>query len=1121
MFTNSLENVSTKMREGVAKFGEEMMGNVIETLLANQDNAVSQLQELQKWNVVKIVQKLMTTRFFRRERPFVSLDESPLLTEIDKLLCPGDPAERAEASYSLGRLVVDVSAADSIFLVHWRQSKMAFAKNVKWKIRVKFQDKVLDGPVTVLQSPDTLNTATHRWIPPPIRQAEDEGLSNQSFPSMLRWQDCTFDLGHVTDLQSDIQIELLHRKCKDVEKVVYHKDGSASMMGPVPGVNELRSFFGKDPAVGRLSPRTTATQTATADEDDKDDVSEDANTRRKTLTTSWTVYGRVVIPLSVWLTSASLTEDSSTIAPVASAPPLAPSTPTQSPSNAASSKRNKSKALLLRPHLMSIRSKCCTSGWYHLYPPNQQEGEYKFLKPCSGYPGLGMLNPLISLGFLKVKVTFQPRYNPYVMALLSNSNPLQRTWIMPTKFDLQVFESSGIRTHHIAMFTPRWLRRFGHFGSLYIKGWDTLSFMDYFSLSLFWGVILYTVVFAPPFFLPLSVALLVYIVSLSYRRTPSDTSGTCYYVTPPAAKLNILPSGALDNVFADDQQEAIHQAFGSRKPRGRGVLQEWMDSAYLDLQAPRIGFFDSDERSGRATGSSTPVLELSADGLTPNPHLLSPLSNFFRSSPSEENLLLTQSPMASGIVASLLIPPPARPSAIATVFGLASLSVRDCTSYAPVYPLFADDCPDVDLLLLKHLGLLVLEGVQLMCCTTCTILEKFKIAFDWTDPYITVISLSIVLLLAIQVSFLLWLAFKLPIWVLRFVFLLAPAIAMVLLTDPVILALTGAAAQIDKAAIALFKWQPESAVVYRVCVNIWDVFLVQGLLTDTDREERYRMMSQTFEALNRGSSTKTTITPPETAASSNPATAAPPAPGNDTQKKEWFALFKRKASGPMITEFQPQIRKKLQYAGSNFMAGLRARKSRPLTVVQSEAASGNKLRQHKYEADDERKNGAIGVRSTMTIVQEQPTSGVQHTLVAQGKPILGRFLMVVWMISELVVSWLMADVILFLIKAEARFIFNWFMKLPDRREIEHRQIAATQYMGPDLSSFIVSRGCDSLSVPSDSGSRTPGGVTSPNKTDLNEFYCQASGVLYKARKQAGWTAALSKPGPGNPVTPAR
>eukprot|EP01054_Gregarina_sp_Poly1_P005588 Gregarina_sp_Poly_1__5587@NODE_294_length_9872_cov_66_125038_g254_i0_p7_GENE_NODE_294_length_9872_cov_66_125038_g254_i0NODE_294_length_9872_cov_66_125038_g254_i0_p7_ORF_typecomplete_len135_score13_91An_peroxidase/PF03098_15/0_022_NODE_294_length_9872_cov_66_125038_g254_i047055109 len=48
MFTNPLENVGSFMREGVAKLSEEMMGNMIESLLANQDNAVTQLQELQK-----------------------------------------------------------------------------------------------------------------------------------------------------------------------------------------------------------------------------------------------------------------------------------------------------------------------------------------------------------------------------------------------------------------------------------------------------------------------------------------------------------------------------------------------------------------------------------------------------------------------------------------------------------------------------------------------------------------------------------------------------------------------------------------------------------------------------------------------------------------------------------------------------------------------------------------------------------------------------------------------------------------------------------------------------------------------------------------------------------------
>lgn len=55
---------------------------------------------------------------------------------------------------------------------------------------------------------------------------------------------------------------------------------------------------------------------------------------------------------------------------------------------------------------------------------------------------------------------------------------------------------------------------------------------------------------------------------------------------------------------------------------------------------------------------------------------------------------------------------------------------------------------------------------------------------------------------------------------------------------------------------------------------------------------------------------------------------------------------------------------------------------------------------------------------------------------------------------------------------ELLYISNWFLRLPDRREIEHRQICTTQYIGPDfpVDLDLARRSLETLLVSKDSGS---------------------------------------------------
>eukprot|EP01054_Gregarina_sp_Poly1_P005592 Gregarina_sp_Poly_1__5591@NODE_294_length_9872_cov_66_125038_g254_i0_p1_GENE_NODE_294_length_9872_cov_66_125038_g254_i0NODE_294_length_9872_cov_66_125038_g254_i0_p1_ORF_typecomplete_len936_score123_22PRT_C/PF08372_10/4_6e02PRT_C/PF08372_10/0_029PRT_C/PF08372_10/9_9e03_NODE_294_length_9872_cov_66_125038_g254_i018274634 len=923
----------------------------------------------------------------------------------------------------------------------------------------------------MLQSPEA--AAPQRW-----NQRTDE--ESQSFPSLLRWLDCNFDLGPVYDVHSDIQIELMHRKLRD------HEKQREVVMPQTKGVSELRSFFGKDPHMKQpTSPRFLSPTPKAEPTDGDNDSGDEAETRwrpRLALTVNWTSYGRVVIPLSMWLATSTLdrnevqTARHTTYRSTPSTPPCMEAT--MKPGDRARRRLDiDSNALLIKPRLEGMARSIKSDSWYHLYPSNQDESEYKYIKPCSGYPGLGMINPLVSLGFLNVGLEFNRYYNPYLLSLLSNCNSPKHTWITSTKFDLQVFENAGLRLHHCCSFTPRWIRRFCHFGSIFFAD-KQFSSADIGLLGVFWVTVLFTTVLAPCWFLPIGLMVLIWCVSISYRRVPSDTAGTCHYISPPLPIVNLADASEL----SENQQSSLAQAFGARSQKTRSILQNWMETAVLNLRNPRLGFMESQPKT--STTASGAFIN------TPCPGWIPPSLSGTSLDANAEALRNIEIPPPA--VASLVMPfTDIQPSTMATVFGRASISVRDTTSYCPAFPVFADDCVDVDLLLLKHLGLMVVEVVQYSSTMTVTFLEKMKFAFDWTDPFISAVSLLIVSVLGLQMALLIWALSCLPQSVLRLCLVFIPAVSLLVLSDPVVSAVTGFAGFVDECAIALFKWQPESAVVCRICQNIWDIFYLQNLLTEEDREARHRLMTQVFESILEKPKLKSDSTP-----LSSPEMTTMSGTLAETMRKDWLPGFKSKKApdseglGPSSDEFSWKL------AGQDFITGLRKRKQNLLSIIQtsSTAPRGPPSGVSELRGDS---HGAVGVRSTMTIVHKKQ----QEELISKSESLLSRSWSVCSMLVRTVASGMLADVVLPVVLYELNFIFNWFLRLPDRREIEHRQIAATQYLGEDLGKFVVQR-----------TDKTPDGARTPSKNAPNvalyDFYRKAHHALSKARGHGGWTGAL-------------
>ena len=56
----------------------------------------------------------------------------------------------------------------------------------------------------------------------------------------------------------------------------------------------------------------------------------------------------------------------------------------------------------------------------------------------AGYPGVGMLNPKISLGYLRVNATLKTRHEGFYLAFHANAFPPLGVWGLPMRLDLQV-----------------------------------------------------------------------------------------------------------------------------------------------------------------------------------------------------------------------------------------------------------------------------------------------------------------------------------------------------------------------------------------------------------------------------------------------------------------------------------------------------------------------------------------------------------------------------------------------------------------------------------------------------------------------------------------------------------
>lgn len=1043
-----------------------------------------------QYQLTKMAQRLMMLRLFPRERPFIEMAKSPLLSKVAATLNQGQAGRRRK----MGELTITLSTIEGLLLQSWRALGLKIASQIEWKVVVKFDSQVFETPTMNAVDPTSSTTPRLRFSSRGSERDLPRDLANSTTPKSLaslfgpqsppgsqenspknHRSRSSGSQGRMENAEEeDAGGKINEEKKEDSETAKWTTTllpsrssrmpptGSARRTGSQGGVGdagssdestilsqlrfnnishtfdvydygedvyielwrkrraeegheeeaELYAFFGASKTAPAPSEEQPAEITTQMSLDDENKVA--GTVYRVPPVGVWEAYGRIAVPLASLLLSAS--SDPHQVAQSSRSTAIdrqtthrdlsirdavhrdgvrAKSQPDAKERNAAEVRADLSLTIVKkvteqnqpaeqnepvkpdqsdglksrsseaaketsgngrsdvgrrpslsgglsvasasRGHLSALTEVKKLEGWFQFYPFSQHAEEMKFVKPNTGYPGLGMKSPGVSLGFakLKFKVTeFDSRVPSMLACALANFNPPHYVKGLATKLDIQVFESAGERCHLVGHTLPQWIPHLCYLPTFFCSGEDVPTNAAWTTrygitsagpppersqyLLLFWAVLFCTTVALPPYLIPLGVGMLILAVSAYYKKLPRPARlATLYKPCHAYSGSDVDP-----NVHA----EQLARSLSLRSHKGKEVTK-WMGLTSVALSVPR---------------DENPVAPTPAPSLNPAP-------------------AATATGSMEGPVSSLIIPKPiVKKSEWGSPFGWMTAQVNDASSYSPSYPLFADDMEESDLHHLRHMGFVVLEVVQICLEALATFTERLKSLFDWTDPRTCSAAWAAVIVLSVQTSLLMYLMTTyIPAIVLRFTFCFVPISLTLMITDPVLMRYFEMEKKLDQLAGSLLEWQPESQLCLRACMNIWDLLYCRGLITTEKRAQCVQKISQ--------------------------AATSGKAQGNGQESVE------------IITTIPSTISPIQRTAEARVGAMATAALINPRQLIRSES--------------------------------------------------FNALSMLAWF---KLVGYAIANSLLSIILAELKYLFYLILRAPDRRELEHRAIAATQYLGVSL-----------------------------------------------------------------------
>lgn len=157
-------------------------------------------------------------------------------------------------------------------------------------------------------------------------------------------------------------------------------------------------------------------------------------------------------------------------------------------------------------------------SWYHLYPKTSEMAKY--VRPVPGITEYGLSNPIKTLGFIQIGLSFETEFCSKI-SLLTNSylsmvteKPITR-WIIPTGFEPQYFQMYAESLKMLLEHYPRWVPRFLFLLNFRIPR----SKFDRVMILLFWVVIVFGAfkINGLISFLWIFMVIIPLIISLTYR----------------------------------------------------------------------------------------------------------------------------------------------------------------------------------------------------------------------------------------------------------------------------------------------------------------------------------------------------------------------------------------------------------------------------------------------------------------------------------------------------------------------------------------------------------------------------------------------------------------------------
>lgn len=1007
-----MDNVGQLFRDSIKKVSEAAMDAMVQSLIANQEHHLQHLQDMQKWGIVKIIQKFTSSRFLHKSPCVVSAPDCSLVDLLGPVVDPGRRPPFKPPP--VGNLGFTVHYGKVLLLGNPVSQNDVLMKQFEWKVIVRY------GKATAETDPIRMSRETQRspwyWLSEASRQAQKDVPLHE-----VHW-DTTLLLRDVRDLWGDICVDVVWRR-RDAPPAggTSSSDPKQSLPPNQPDEGGANVFSGAGPATCLGSPKQQAVlghESSTESGGPMTALPDVSPSRRRPPGPEWQLYGRAIVPLSTIIYSYGVVE------PPASSRTLS----------------TLSSYFGTLTGVPTLPSSGYSSFWLHLFPHTSDE--LKFYKPVAGYPGLGMTNPQTTLGFLKVVARVALSVPPLIAPIVGSTHPPHTYWTNAYSFEPQYLETYGLRTRQILTVFPRWVPKFLHLKTS--MGAATRNAADWFCIIVFWYFLILGHLFASLWHVPLCAAVCATAISLSYRYgnhwfAPTRTSILFRRRrAPPPARVPQSPRSP---------KTAAHVAEFPRIPTsssddGVTIFQE-SDPLHEDEQSEATAGWE--EWSQFAGRGGTRRLEVIPDGDAKSTKSRSPKDR----EPQSPTIRL-----GSNIRRQRETYRPPFTSVVDSPFGPLGLMVYDPSSYCPRYPVFSDDAGEQDVQEMLEHGLAVLDCVQRLAAVFSYVVEKLKFALNWEDPLLTSASLFILGVSTVALSLGLFILSQLPGPIARLPLLL-PWLLFIAITDP---------------------WYQE---------HFW--LPVFGL----DFPLMYATLISRVPHLRRP--TKSSESSKPAAADTHTGVDRALSADDETQTRRWVTPTAQSSGWQNLVQrlFPPRGTKEEEGTAAPI---IKASRSIPSDLAASATtphatASGFRLSDVPMSQDQPRHRPLVqqqqpssphvtvlGVLARVrgsSLAEEESLAGSRKTTLfgsyicgpvyTHVRTILGSVGQAVLRRVIRVLAFVAAGVLRY-VDIWYRLLWNWWIRLPDRREIEHRQIAAAQYV--ESLGTLLPYGAEGASSPS-------------------------------------------------------